>query len=161
MTQVNLHPKEGESICVDKTVACQSDLIRNLIEDDFGSDIPLPLVSRETLEHVMTFCKGKQVEGEGEGEGYSEHTFEMTAFEKNYVAQYTFEELKALAEAANYLSIKRLVDIMCHYFATLIKDKTVEEVKVMFDLVDVSVPDPVPEATDTSDSNSGSGSGPN
>jgi S-phase kinase-associated protein 1 len=61
-------------------------------------------------------------------------TFERIPAWYNTFVSIHHTELFQLVEAANYMDIKPLMDLTCAKIASMIKDKTVEEIRTTFDL---------------------------
>lgn len=61
--------------------------------------------------------------------------FALTDFEKDFL-NIPVKELEELVVAANYLDVKRLLLFGCQALAALIKDKSPEEIRAIFDLED-------------------------
>ena len=55
----------------------------------------------------------------------------MSEWYVNYISL-PHEELYHLILAANYMDIKPLLDLGCAYIATMIKDKSMEQIKTTF-----------------------------
>ena len=55
-SKVKLVCQDGEIILVDRDIAEKSVLIKGIMDDDDGEEIPLPNVKRPILEKVIEFC---------------------------------------------------------------------------------------------------------
>jgi S-phase kinase-associated protein 1 len=134
---------EGESFEVPKSVAVQSELVKEMLEDEDASDIPLPNVKSRVLKLVVEFC-------------HHHYNNEMPKIEKplrspnmkdicpEWDANFVDVELDLLFElvmAANYLDIKPLLDLICAKIATYVKGRTPEEIKASFGVTDEFTPE--------------------
>ncbi|KAF5181057.1 Skp1-like protein [Thalictrum thalictroides] len=124
---ITLKSSDNQEFEVEEVVACESETIKNMIEDDcYKEGIPLPNVTGNILAKVIEYCK-KHVE-----EGVSDKDKKKwdEEFTKNMDQQRLFE----LILAANYLNIKKLMDVTCQAVADSIKDCSPEEIRTMFNI---------------------------
>ncbi len=122
---IKLASSEGIEFTVEKKAAQLSVLLKNLLEDIGESEnvIPLPNVSGHILERVIEWCVHHLNDPDSK-----QFDSELTKLDK--------ETLFELILAANYLDIKPLLDLTCQTAANLIKGKTTEEIKKIFNIVD-------------------------
>jgi S-phase kinase-associated protein 1 len=128
---LTLQSADGQNFQVQVKVAKMSETIKNLIDDaGIESAIPLPNVSAKTLTKIVEYCKyhaeqPKKDEKEGEEE--------ICSWDLDYckVDQTTLFDLIL---AANYLDIKELLSLTCKTVANMIKGKTPEEIKKLFNI---------------------------
>ncbi|CAA0807730.1 SKP1-like protein 4 [Striga hermonthica] len=127
-----LKASDGETFEVEEEVALESRTIKHMIEDDCaGSVIPLPNVSSGVLAKVIEYCR-RHVAGDADG------TL------KDYKAEFVkadYEQLFQLILAANYLNIPGMLDITCQAVANMIKDKSPEEVRSIFNITNDLTPE--------------------
>lgn len=139
---VKLVSLDGDSFVVPLKVAKMSELVKTMMIDDDNSEeekeIPLPNVKAATLAKVIEYCRH-----------YIEEP--MTEFEKplknadlyklvqqfyaKFIVEMNNDDLFNLTLAANYMDIKPLLDLCSAKIASLIKDKTVEQIRVNLDIV--------------------------
>lgn len=145
--------KEGEEFEVDKKVAVMAKLVADMVEDGDDDEeeeevkvLPIPNVSGPVLKKVIGFCEHYQEE-------------EMTPIETPLKSN-TLEELVQtwyaefvkvdrnmlfdLVAAANFMDIKPLLDLTCLAVAILIKGKSPDELREMFNIraeMQVDTPD--------------------
>ncbi|KAF5204711.1 Skp1-like protein 1a [Thalictrum thalictroides] len=126
--KVTLKSSDGEAFDVEETVILQSQTIKHMIEDECADDgIPVPNVTSKILAKVIEYCK-QHAEG---GESTEE------AVLKKWDADFVSVDLATLFDlilAANYLDIKSLLDLTCQTVADMIKGKTPEEVRNIFNI---------------------------
>ena len=135
--KVKLLCSDGEEVEIDIDVAEKSVLIKGLI-DDTGTDdqIPLPNVKRPILEKVIDFCKHLKDHQAPEIEKPLKST-DMQSVVDPWYADYINLEQEVLFElimASNYLDIKPLLELACAKVASLIKNKSIEEIRKLFNI---------------------------
>ena len=137
---VTLKSKDDKEIKVAKDVAEMSVTIRNLISDldeiDDNSPIPVPNVSGTILDKVIQYCtyhKENPLPVVDEKAHDEKRTDDITPWDAEFcrVDQSTLFELIL---AANFLDIKSLLDLTCKTVANMIKGKTPEEIRKLFNI---------------------------
>jgi len=137
---VKLKFSEGDIFMVEPEMAYMSVLITGMIADS-GTDeeIPLPNVKTAVLSKVLDYCqyhKGnpadaiqKPLKSRNLMEcGISEWDCEYVDIEQEMIFH--------IILAANYLDIKSLLDLACAKIASMIKGRTVKEIRAQFDIND-------------------------
>jgi S-phase kinase-associated protein 1 len=138
--KVKLHPKGGKEILVSRKAGEMSILIKNNLAD-FSIDqaIPLDEVNEETCELIVQYLShydGKAPE-EIEKPLKSNDMKQLTdAWAADYVDKLELNKLIDLTTAANFMEIQSLLDICTAKIATLVKDKTEEEIFKTFGVED-------------------------
>lgn len=148
MLTLNPHPqisKEGDLFEVPISVAKMSALVETTIDDEEddedngggGAEIPLPNVKGAVLAKVIEYCT------------HYTNVEEMTAIStplkcskieevvQQWYADYVKVEqvmLFELVTAANFMDIKPLLDLTCFAVAVLIKGKSAEEIRKIFNI---------------------------
>lgn len=135
--KVKLACSDGEVVEVDQEVAEKSVLIKGLI-DDSGTEevIPLANVKRPILEKVVVFCSHIKEHSAPEIEKPLK-SVDMASVVDPWFAQYIDLEQEVLFElimAANYLDIKPLLELACAKVASLIKNKSIVEIRKFFNI---------------------------
>lgn len=115
---------------VDEDVANKFVTVKNLMED-IGSDgaIPLTEVDSKTLEKVITYTK-YHLENpftQNEDEKY------MTSWDEQF-CNVDRDTIFALVLAANYLDYKELLETTTQKIADMIKGKTPEQIRELFQI---------------------------
>jgi S-phase kinase-associated protein 1 len=135
--QVKLLCSDGDEVEVDVEVAQKSVLIKGLIDDSgVEEQIPLPNVKRPILEKVIAFCTHLKDHQPPEIEKPLRST-DMASVVDPWYAEYINLEQEVLFElimASNYLDIKPLLELACAKVASLIKNKTIEEIRKFFNI---------------------------
>ena len=134
---VRLVSQEGEIIEVDQETVVISVLIKSMIDDSgTDEDIPLPNVSRNILELVMEFWRRIKDHPLPEIEKPLK-TDNLLDIVPEWYAQFVDVDQETLFDvilAANYLDIKPLLELTCAKVATMIKGKTVVEIRKLFNI---------------------------
>lgn len=152
-----LESSDGQRFPVDKNAAYKSCLLKTMLEDlgdDSSQTIPLPNVGGATLQKVIDYCEHHKNDEpiskeEEELEAKQKQNFNFLYDKKIEIADEwdaTFikmskDELFAVLMAANYLDIKPLLDLGCKSVASVIKGKSVEEVRDYFGIVNDFTPE--------------------
>ncbi|XP_065193661.1 S-phase kinase-associated protein 1-like [Sycon ciliatum] len=140
---LKLESNDAEVFDVEVNVACQSKVLKVMLEDtgDIADDddpVPLPNVNGATLRKVIAWCTQHQndnpVEEENTLEASEPGTDNLDSWDKDFfkVDQGILFELIL---AANYLDIKSLLVAACKTVAYIIKGKTTEEIRKTFNIV--------------------------
>ncbi|KAJ3286897.1 hypothetical protein HK104_008843 [Borealophlyctis nickersoniae] len=142
---VKLTSSDGQEFTVAKEIACQSVLIKNMLEDvgdDVDQAIPLPNVSGPILTKVIEYATQHKddppLPPEDEVKPKSSDDIDEWDREFMNVDQGTLFELIL---AANYLDMKGLLDLGCKTVANMIKGKSVEEIRKTFNIVNDFTPE--------------------
>lgn len=121
-------------------------LIKDMIEDEDGDSnevIPLPNIEEsETLKKVISYCeyhhKEKAVEIEKPLKDFKDSVCD---WDFNFVNVEFEPTLKKMMMAANYINCKDMLDLCCAKVATMIKGKSPEEIRALFDIVNDFTPE--------------------
>ena len=107
--------------------------------DDTGTEeeIPLPNVKFAILKKVMEYCEKHRNDNPPEIEKplkTSNLSDLVDAYDAKFIDLENLEELFEIILAANYLDIKSLLDLSCAKVASLIKGKSPEEIRKIFNI---------------------------
>ncbi|KAM3194022.1 hypothetical protein ACQJBY_070587 [Aegilops geniculata] len=144
---VTLKSSDGQEFDIEEAVAMESQTICHMIEDDcVDNGIPLPNVNSKILSKVIEYCK-KHVQASpkpaysGAVADANSSTSTAAAVPAEDLKSFDAEFVKVdqatlfdLILAANYLNIKGLLDLTCQTVADMIKDKTPEEIRTIFNI---------------------------
>ncbi|XP_019175277.1 PREDICTED: SKP1-like protein 1A [Ipomoea nil] len=126
---VRLRANDGEEFEVAESVAALSQTLKFVVEDAGGlgedSVIPLPKVDGNTLAKILEYRKVHAAAGKSNAE--------KMKFDKKFV-EVDQAELYDLLTAADYLEIRDLLEIMAQRVADMIKGKTAEEIRKIFNI---------------------------
>ncbi|GAU38150.1 hypothetical protein TSUD_263740 [Trifolium subterraneum] len=132
--KITLKSSDDETFEIDEAVALESQTIKHMIEDNCADDtgIPIPNVTSKILAKVIEYCK-KHVEVASSEEDKTRNEDDLKAWDLDFIKvdQATLFELIL---AANYLNIKNLLDLTCQTVADMIKGKTPEEIRTVFNI---------------------------
>ena len=137
MTKVNLVAEEGEPIEVDEEIATMSVLVKSMIDDSGADeDIPLPNVKKATLEKVIELCKNHKEDPLQDIEKplKTNNIKEVVSPWYGDFVDVKIEELYEIILAANYLDIKPLLEVTCAAVAAMMKGKSIEEIRELFNI---------------------------
>uniref|UniRef100_A0A7I4XY69 Skp1-related protein n=1 Tax=Haemonchus contortus TaxID=6289 RepID=A0A7I4XY69_HAECO len=122
--------KEQEICEVPASIIGMSKLVTTMLEDlnlqDDDAPIPIPNVTAPVFKKVLAWCE-KQKTHEKEGKQLFE-----TWSEEFFKVEYPL--LFEIIMAANYLDIPKLLDDGCRKIALMMKGKTPEEIRTMFNI---------------------------
>ncbi|XP_023882200.2 SKP1-like protein 1B [Quercus suber] len=136
---ITLVSSDGETFKVEEKVAMESQTLKDMIEDGFVvSVIPLPKIASQTLSRVIEYCK-KHVEASDQSEVDTSYPVDktdqsLTAWDDELVKDIKVDQniLFDLIQAANFLNIKGLLDLICKTVADMMEGKSVPEIRKMF-----------------------------
>ncbi|KAG6335849.1 hypothetical protein ID866_3239 [Astraeus odoratus] len=145
---VLLVTSDNEQFHADKEVVERSVLIKNMLEDVGESDqpIPLPNVSSSVLKKVLEYCehhRGEPLPSADADQNQDEtrkRTTDISEWDQRFITV-DQEMLFEIILAANYLDIKPLLDVGCKTVANMIKGKTPEEIRKLFNIVNDFTPE--------------------
>lgn len=137
---LKLESSDGEIITVDTETIRQSNTINNMINDledqGFSEDDPIPVnnVNGNILNKVIEWCKQhKNDANTPEDDDNDKRTDDIPAWDQEFLKcdQGTLFEL---IMAANFLDIKKLLDLCCKSVANMIKGKSANEIRKTFNI---------------------------
>lgn len=140
---LTLQSADGENFQVEVEVAKKSETIKNLIEDaGTDSPIPLPNVTGKILTKVVEYCKYHHEHPElaTKKEGEDEKAEEICGWDLDF-CKLDQSTLFDLILAANYLDVKELLTLSCKTVANMIKGKTPEEIRKLFNITKEFTPE--------------------
>ena len=126
---ITLRSSDGQTFDVEANiVGSQSPLIKNLIENHIDTNGVTPLkVRADILTHILNYCK--------------KHAKQDPPINDEELKKWDEEFIKCnqsilfdLIMAANYLLMDSLIDLTCQTVADMIKDKSVEEIREVFQI---------------------------
>ncbi|XP_042493028.1 SKP1-like protein 1A [Macadamia integrifolia] len=129
---VTLKSSDGETFEVDEAVALESLTIKHMIEDDLGNNgILLPNVACKILKKVIEYCKKHVETPKTEDQRTADE--ELKTWDDEFM-KVDHDTLFNLILASNYLNIKSLLDLTSQTLADMVKGKTPEEIRKMFNI---------------------------
>eukprot|EP00730_Choanoeca_flexa_P020084 TRINITY_DN9815_c0_g1_i1.p1 TRINITY_DN9815_c0_g1~~TRINITY_DN9815_c0_g1_i1.p1 ORF type:complete len:165 (+),score=35.06 TRINITY_DN9815_c0_g1_i1:146-640(+) len=138
-TQVKLRSSDDRDFTVSVKIANMSLTMKNMLEDlGWESDdapIPLPNVSGTILEKVIEYCEQHQDDDPiNEDDQTKIDNDELSGFDLEFVRDIDQGTLFHLILAANFLDIKSLLDLTCKHVASMIRNKTPQEIRDTFNI---------------------------
>ncbi|KAF9470562.1 E3 ubiquitin ligase SCF complex, Skp subunit [Pholiota conissans] len=135
---------------VDKEVVERSAYIKSMLVDFVESDPPFPFelfnVSSSVMKKVLEYCehhRGEPLPSADAGQSQDEtrkRTTDISEWDQKFITV-DQEMLFEIILAADYLDIKSLLDVGCKTVANMMKGKTPEEIRKLFNIVN----DPTPK----------------
>ncbi|KAF9263039.1 E3 ubiquitin ligase SCF complex, Skp subunit [Marasmius fiardii PR-910] len=139
---VLLVASDGAKFTVDKEVTKLSGVIGSPESDE---PFPVPNVSSAVLETVIEYCEHHRGgplptldADQGQSHRYGE---DISEWDRDFIARYDSEMLFEIILAANFLDIKPLLDLGCKTVANMIKGKTPEEIRRLFNIINNFTPE--------------------
>ena len=135
--KVKLMTMDGETLEVDKEIACMSTLVKGIVDDSGVEDeIPLHSVKKAILDKVIVYCTyikdhappeiDKPLRSNNLGDVVNEWYADFVNIEQ--------EVLFELVLAANFMDIKSLLELTTAKVASLIKGKSIQETRKFFNI---------------------------
>ena len=133
MPTIKLQSSDGEVFTVDQEIVKHSGLISPMLDDDDEDDVEevvlLPNVTGAILKKVIQWANFHK-----DDEAKECRTEEICSWwDKNFL-KVEQETLFELILAANYLDMKGLLDVTCKALANLLKGKSTEEIRKIFNI---------------------------
>jgi S-phase kinase-associated protein 1 len=131
---ITLRSSDSEEFEVEEAVAMESQTIRHMIEDDCADNgIPLPNVNSKILAKVIEYCNKHVHSTAVDTTNASGGGEDLKSWDAEFV-KVDQATLFDLILAANYLNIKGLLDLTCQTVADMMKGKTPEEIREIFNI---------------------------
>lgn len=138
---------DGERFPVEPKVAEKSVLIKNMIRDlnpdglqeDF--EIPTPNVRANVMNKVLEWCTHhKDTAFSDDDDDDARRASPVDEWDKNFL-KVDQEMLYEIITAANYLNIRPLLDSGCKVVAEMIRNKSPQELRKIFNIVNDFTPE--------------------
>ena len=131
---ITLRSSDSVEFEVEEAVAMESQTIRHMIEDDCADNgIPLPNVNSKILAKVIEYCNKHVHNAAVDTTNASGGGEDLKSWDAEFV-KVDQATLFDLILAANYLNIKGLLDLTCQTVADMMKGKTPEEIREIFNI---------------------------
>jgi S-phase kinase-associated protein 1 len=135
---INLISSDGIKVTIDEKSAQRSQLLKGLVQDFQGeSDVPMPDIRGDVLKKVVEYLahykdsEPKEIPKPMPTNNLSEVTDE---WDVNYINGIDLDTTFDVINAANYMDIKSLLDLSCAKIAGIMKGKTAEDIRGMFNI---------------------------
>ena len=145
---VVLQSSDEKNFTVEKDILMRSALLKNMLADieDSSDPIPLPQVDSTTLEKVIEYLEYHKddpiPEEEEEEEDYTRPrpSDDIEPWDKDFIGK-DLVLINHILVAANYMDIKDLLDLAAKTVANMMKGKTTEQLREMFNIVNDFTPE--------------------
>ncbi|KAK7324248.1 hypothetical protein VNO77_27778 [Canavalia gladiata] len=130
-TTIKLKCSDNAIFEVELFIAKQMQTVQSYIDANSAATsliIPLPNVCSAELTKIIDYCHVHHRNGDAGDSG------EFKEFDRQFLAAMSYDELKALFVASNYLNIKDLFNFLSRSIANIIENKSVEFVRNFFDV---------------------------
>ncbi|KAJ1855707.1 hypothetical protein GGH12_000998 [Coemansia sp. RSA 1822] len=136
---IRLESSDGRLFAVDQDSAYMSSLLKN-IDQDLGTDINpilLPNVTGTILARVIEYCMHHRddVRLDKDVEDLLQDDNQVEAWDRQFMNVDDSTMLQILY-AADYLGVEPLVDLGCMFIARIIRDMSVDEIRLRYGVVD-------------------------
>ena len=135
---LTLTSSDNQKIQIDSKSAERSHLLKGLIADyNQKDDIPLPDIKYDILKKVveyLTYYKDKTPKDIPKPMPSSNLNEVIDEWDVNFINGIELDNVFDLINAANYMDIPSLLDLSCAKIASLMKGKTAQEIRTMFNI---------------------------
>jgi S-phase kinase-associated protein 1 len=135
---LTLISSDGVKILVDSKAAERSNLLKGLIQD-YSEDTEIPMhevrgdVLKKVVEYLAHWVAGepKEIPRPLPSSNLKEATDEWDA---DFIESVDLDTVFDIINTANYMDIKPLLDLSCAKVASIMKGKTAEEIRQIFNI---------------------------
>jgi len=135
---VKIKSNDGQSFVIPVNVASVSEVVKNAMENEEEEEIeiPIPNVDARVLQKVIDFCTHYVNEPMKEIKRPLKSVVLSQVVQQFYADFVEVEQplLYELMQAANFMNIKALVDLVAARIAIMIKGKTPDELRATFNI---------------------------
>jgi S-phase kinase-associated protein 1 len=135
---ITMTSSDGQKITIDEKSAERSSLMKGLIQDyTENSDIPMPDIRGEVLKKVVEYLTHYNESDPKEIPKPlpSANLLDVTdEWDVTFINSVDLDTTFDIINGANYMDIKPLLDLSCAKIASLMKGKTAEEIRQMFNI---------------------------
>lgn len=140
MPNIKLQSLNGDIFDTDVQVAKCSGLIKTMLEDlgiennEDDTVVPLPNVSSDILTKVLQWITYHKDDPEPMKDDEDKEIVNFSEWDTEFLNTLDMEVLFELIKAANYLDIKGLLNMTCQNVANMMKGKSAEEIRQIFNI---------------------------
>ena len=136
--KIVLHCSDEQDVEVDAGIVEMSGTLRNMMEDlSDGADalpIPVPNVTSKIMQKVIEYCAHhRAMPAPAPADDRARIDEPIDAWDQEF-CKVDLNTLFELILAANYLDIHQLLDVTCKSIANIIKGKSPEEIRKIFNI---------------------------
>ena len=136
--EITLISSDNQKIQIDSKIVEKSDFLKDKIENSNKNiEINLPEINYNTLQKIVQYLihykekEPQQIPKPLSSNNLSNVTDE---WDINFIKNMDMNSIYDLINASNYLEIPSLLDLSCAYVITLIKGKSIEEMRKIFNI---------------------------
>ena len=138
-TKLVLVSSDNQKIEIDSESAQKSHLLKGLMTDFNSSQepIPIPDIKADILNKVveyLTYYKGKNPKDIPKPMPSANLSEIIDEWDVKFINGIELDSVFDLINAANYMDIPSLLDLSCAKIASLLKGKTAQEIRTMFNI---------------------------
>ena len=138
-TKLVLVSSDNQKIEIDSESAQKSHLLKGLMTDFNSSQepIPIPDIKADILNKVveyLTYYKGKNPKDIPKPMPSANLSEVIDEWDVKFINGIELDSVFDLINAANYMDIPSLLDLSCAKIASLLKGKTAQEIRTMFNI---------------------------
>ena len=138
-TKLVLVSSDNQKIEIDSESAQKSHLLKGLMTDFNSSQepIPIPDIKADILNKVveyLTYYKGKNPKDIPKPMPSANLSEIIDEWDIKFINGIELDSVFDLINAANYMDIPSLLDLSCAKIASLLKGKTAQEIRTMFNI---------------------------
>ena len=145
---IKIKSKEGEIFSLEEKILEKSKVLKELVNDYPAQEIPLNEVDSKTFKKIIEYLKyyadkvPKEIKTPLENGDLKPL---IPEFDFNFVSSLTLDECIDIVNAANYLDISGLVDLICVKLASEMINCDVEEARKKFGIENDMTPEEMAE----------------
>ena len=136
--EITLISSDNQKIQIDSKIVEKSDFLKNKIGNSNKKiEINLPEINYNTLQKIVQYLiHYKEKEPQQIPKPLSSNNLSnvIDEWDINFIKNMDMNSIYDLINASNYLEIPSLLDLSCAYVITLIKGKSIEEMRKIFDV---------------------------
>ena len=138
-TKLVLVSSDNQKLEIDSESAQKSHLLKGLMTDFNSSQepIPIPDIKADILNKVveyLTYYKGKNPKDIPKPMPSANLSEIIDEWDVKFINGIELDSVFDLINAANYMDIPSLLDLSCAKIASLLKGKTAQEIRTMFNI---------------------------
>lgn len=137
----DLISEEGDRVPFLVPASSLSGVLENLVlpletDEERENGVPLPNITTFTLQKVVEYMEYHYEfpVPQNDFDGYNRIEQDVKLWDEWFIAQYSQSQLFEIILAANYLDIQGLLDATCRQVAEMIKGKSPEEIRTLFNI---------------------------
>ena len=125
----------------DRFPIAKSDLVREScvasLMEPHEVEINVPPASSNTIKNIIKFIEIQNIDRFVPLNNKDKPDFNIRSLKKihmDFLKSYTIKEMNEILLTAHFLDMKSLTDLICAYYASLMKSNSVEKIRKIFDI---------------------------